>query len=106
MKNYWGSSTRSVDGSLNLAGIAEPVIDALIDKALAAETRAELVTATRAIDRILRAGHYWVPHWYKASHNVAVWDKFSWPEKKPDYDRGIIETWWYDNDKAAKLSAR
>ncbi|MBU2583647.1 MAG: extracellular solute-binding protein [Alphaproteobacteria bacterium] len=106
MKNYWGSSTRDVEGSLNLPGIADPVIDALIDKALAANTRDELRTATRAIDRILRSSHYWVPHWYKASHNVATWDKFSWPAIKPDYDRGIIETWWYDKEKAAKLSAR
>lgn len=106
MRNYWGSATRDVDGSLNLAGIADPVIDALIDKALAAGSRAELVTATRAIDRVLRAGHYWVPHWYKASHNVATWDKFSWPATKPKYDRGIIATWWYDKEKAAKLAAR
>jgi microcin C transport system substrate-binding protein len=45
-----------------------------------------------------------VPHWYKASHNVAFWDKFSRPEVKPKYDAGVIETWWYDADKAAKLS--
>lgn len=106
MKNYWGSSTRDVEGSLNLPGIADPVIDALIDKALAATTRQELLTATRAIDRILRAGHYWVPQWSKASHNVAAWNKFSWPDTKPDYNRGIIETWWYDKEKAANLSAR
>ena len=55
-----------MDGSFNLAGIADPVIDALIDKVIEAKSRAELVTATRAIDRVLRAGHYWVPHWYKA----------------------------------------
>lgn len=106
MKNYWGSSTANVDGSLNLSGIADPVIDALIDKALAAKSRAELVTATRAIDRVLRAGHYWVPHWYKAAHHMAFWDKFSWPATKPKYDRGIIATWWYDAKKAAKLKAR
>lgn len=106
MKNYWGSATRDVDGSLNLPGIADPAIDALIDKALTAGSRAELITATRAIDRVLRAGHYWVPHWYKASHNVATWNKFSWPATKPKYDRGIIETWWYDEEKAAKLKSR
>lgn len=104
MKNYWSSSSANVDGSLNLAGISDPVIDALIDKALAAKSRAELVTATRAIDRVLRAGHYWVPHWYKSAHNMAFWNKFSWPQTKPKYDRGIIATWWYDADKAAKLN--
>ena len=106
MINYWGSATAETQGSLNLAGVADPVIDKLIDKALSANTREELMTAARAIDRVLRAGHYWVPHWYKASHNVALWDKFSWPKVKPKYDRGIIATWWYDTAKAEKLKNR
>ncbi len=53
--------------------------------------------------RVLRAGHYWVPHWYKAAHHVAIWDKFSGPAIKPKYARGILDTWWYDPAKAAKL---
>ena len=89
--------------ALRLAGIKDPVIDALLDKVAAAKSRAELVTATRAIDRVLRAGHYWVPHWYKAAHHVAIWDKFSGPAIKPKYARGILDTWWYDPAKAAKL---
>ncbi len=52
---------------------------------------------------MLRAGHYWVPHWYKPVHNVAFWDEFSRPQVKPKYDEGVIETWWYDAEKAAKL---
>ncbi|MEQ8823521.1 MAG: extracellular solute-binding protein [Filomicrobium sp.] len=106
MINYWGSATARTQGSLNLAGISDPVIDKLIDKALSAKTRAELVAAARAIDRVLRAGHYWIPHWYKASHHMAFWDKFSWPKVKPKYERGIIATWWYDQEKAGKLQAR
>ena len=47
------------------------------------------MTATRALDRVLRAGHYWVPHWYKAAHHVAYWDKFGRPAVKPRYERGI-----------------
>ena len=82
------------------------MIDALIEKVIAAKSREELVTATRAIDRVLRAGHYWVPHWYKASHNLAFWDKFSRPDVKPAFARGVIDTWWYDEAKAAKLAAR
>ncbi len=106
MVNYWGSATAETQGSLNLAGVADPIIDKLIDKALEAKSREELVTAARTIDRVLRSGHYWVPHWYKASHNVALWDKFSWPKVKPKYDRGIIATWWYDTAKAEKLKNR
>lgn len=105
LQSFWSSDAAKMDGSFNLAGIADPAVDALIEKVLAAKTRAELVTATRALDRVLRAGHYWVPHWYKASHNIAFWDKFSWPETKPKYDPGVIETWWYDDAKATKLAA-
>jgi microcin C transport system substrate-binding protein len=106
LKSYWGSDAAKIDGSFNLAGISDPVVDALIDKVIVAKNREELVTATRAIDRVLRAGHYWVPHWYKASHNLAFWNKFSRPAIKPKYDRGVVATWWYDPAKAAKLNKK
>ena len=102
LKSFWGSEAARTDGSFNLAGIADPVVDALIEKVMAAKSRAELTTATRAVDRVLRAGHYWVPHWYKASHNLAFHDKLGWPAVKPRYDRGALVTWWYDAEKAAR----
>jgi microcin C transport system substrate-binding protein len=105
IRSYWGSKSADTPGSFNLSGIKDPVIDALIEKVIGAKSRKELVTATRAIDRVLRARHYWVPHWYKAAHNLAFWDKFSRPSIKPLYGRGVIETWWYDEAKAAKLEA-
>ncbi|MGB2932321.1 MAG: extracellular solute-binding protein, partial [Methyloceanibacter sp.] len=105
LSSYLGSSAAFVDGSLNLAGISDPAVDALIDKVIAAKSREELETAARALDRVLRAGHYWVPHWYKASNNIAYWDKFSRPETKPRFDRGVLDTWWYDAAKAAKLTS-
>jgi microcin C transport system substrate-binding protein len=104
LKTFWGSEAAGMDGSFNLAGIKDPVIDALIDKVLEAKSRAELVTAARAIDRVLRAGQYWVPHWYKPVHTVAFWDQYSRPAVKPKYDAGVIDTWWYDGEKAAKLT--
>ena len=103
MRNFWGGEAAKTEGSFNLAGINHAAIDALIAKAVEAKSREELVTATRALDRVLRAGHYWVPQWYKSAHNIAYWDKFARPELKPRYDRGIIDSWWYDADKAAKL---
>lgn len=105
LRSFWGSDAAKIDGSFNLAGISDTAIDALVDKVMAAKSRAELVTATRAIDRVLRAGHYWVPHWYKASHTIAYWNKFSRPAKKPNYDPGILDTWWYDSAKAEALAA-
>ena len=106
LRSYWGSEAAKIDGSFNLAGISDPVIDALVDKAMAAKSRADLVTATRAIDRVLRAGHYWVPHWYKASHTVAYWNKFARPDKNAKYDPGVLDTWWIDSAKAEALNAR
>ena len=104
LDNYFASAAADTEGSYNLAGIKSPVIDKLIERIVAAKSRAELVTATRAMDRVVRAGHYWVPHWYKASHTIVYWNKFSRPAVKPKFARGIIDTWWYDAAKAAKLS--
>ena len=104
MWNFWGSASAKTEGSYNLAGVADPVIDALTARILQAGSREDLVTAARALDRVLRSGHYWVPQWYKAVHNIAFWDRFSWPAIKPKYDRGIEDTWWYDAAKAARLA--
>ena len=105
LRSYFGSAAAKMDGSLNLAGIDDPAVDALIERIISAKSRDELNTAARALDRVLRAGHYWVPHWNKTSNKVAYWDKFSRPEKKARFDRGILDTWWYDESKAAKLAA-
>ena len=67
------------------------------------------LAACRALDRVLRAGYYWVPQWYRDVHPIAYWDVFSrpagYPATYPRYDRGdraIPETWWYDPARAAK----
>jgi microcin C transport system substrate-binding protein len=103
LRTYFSSTAAAVKGSQNLAGIADPVVDLLIEKVIAAASRPELVTAARALDRVIRAGRYWIPHWYKASHWIAYWDVFARPATKPRYARGIPETWWYDAAKAAKI---
>ena len=82
------------------------MVDALVERVIAASDREGLHAACRALDRVLRAGRYWVPHWSKASHWIAYWDIFSRPPKKPRYARGVPETWWYDRDKAEKLERR
>ena len=103
LRSYFSSQAAAIKGSQNLGGIADPAIDALIEKIIAAETRAELTTACRALDRLIRAGRYWIPHWYLAAHRMAYWDVFGFPAKKPGFSRGVPETWWYDQEKAAKL---
>jgi len=103
LRSFFSSQAAALKGSNNLAGMADPAIDALIDAIIAAPTRPALVTACRALDRVIRAGRYWIPHWYKPSHWIAYWDVFGRPAAQPRYFRGIPETWWYDRDKAAKI---
>jgi microcin C transport system substrate-binding protein len=106
LRSYFTSQSAAVKGTQNLAGIADPVVDALVDKIIAADSRPTLVAACKALDRVIRAGRYWIPHWYNPAHRIAFWDVFGRPATKPRYARGIPETWWYDRDKAAKLEQR
>jgi microcin C transport system substrate-binding protein len=102
LRSYFSAQAAALHGSNNLAGIADPVVDALIEAIIAADSRPALVTACRALDRIIRAGRYWIPNWYKASHWIAYWDVFGRPPAQPRYFRGIPDTWWSDAAKAAK----
>jgi microcin C transport system substrate-binding protein len=106
LRSYFSSQAAALKGSNNLAGIADPAVDALIDTIIAAGTRTALTTACRALDRVIRAGRYWIPQWYKASHWIAYWDVFGHPPAQPRYFRGIPDTWWYDADKAAKIGRK
>ncbi|WP_375412769.1 extracellular solute-binding protein [uncultured Bradyrhizobium sp.] len=108
MRPFFSSQAARTKGSYNLAGIASPAIDALIEKILGADNRAELTVACRAFDRVFRAGRYWVPQWYRTSHPLAYWDVFDHPVKLPRYpidasSIGERVLWWSDPDKAAKL---
>lgn len=93
----WHSSSASQEGSDNVIGIRDPVVDALIEKVIFAPDRRRLITATRALDRVLLHGEYLVPNWYIATHRVAYWDKFGIPENKPLYyaaDGWMRMSWW------------
>jgi microcin C transport system substrate-binding protein len=103
LRSFFSSQAAALKGSNNLAGMADPVIDTLIDTIIAADSRPALVTACRALDRVIRGGRYWIPNWYKASHWIAYWDVFGRPPAQPRYFRGIPDTWWYDAEKAAKI---
>jgi len=104
-RDFWGSDKADVNGSRNIIGIKNPVVDALIDKIIVAPDRETLVATTRALDRVLLAGHYLIPHWYVGYHRVAYWNKFGHPAVPPKYALGVVNTWWYDADKAAKLKS-
>jgi microcin C transport system substrate-binding protein len=104
LRTYLSSEAADINASYNIGGIKDPVIDALIDKTIAARTRPDLVTACRALDRVIRAGRHWVPHWYKPNYWIAYWDVFGHPPvTRPSYARGVPDIWWYDAGKANKI---
>jgi microcin C transport system substrate-binding protein len=104
MRPFFSSQSAATKGSYNLAGIASPAIDVLIEKIIGADNRADLTVACRAFDRVFRAGRYWVPQWYRTTHPIAYWDQFGHPAKPPRYAQGVgaPENWWSDPNKAAK----
>ncbi|GJE46338.1 extracellular solute-binding protein [Methylobacterium soli] len=103
LREAYGSGSAGTQGSNNLAGVASPAIDALLDRIADAASRADLVSACRALDRCLRAGRYWVPMWYSASHRIAVWDVYGRPALGPKYGLGVPGVWWYEADRARRI---
>jgi microcin C transport system substrate-binding protein len=92
--DYWGSASVERSGSKNYAGISSPGIDALIRKVIFAPNRDDLVAATRALDRVLLAGNYVIPQFYRGEATIAYWDKFNRPENLPTYAIGFPDIWW------------
>lgn len=102
-REFWGSASADVKGSRNTIGIKDAGIDALIDRVIFAKSREELIAATHALDRVLLAHDYVVPQWTYGFSRTARWNRFSHPDKMPEYGASAFPTiWWYDADKAAK----
>jgi microcin C transport system substrate-binding protein len=106
-RGYWGSQAADQPGSLNLIGIKNPAVDAMIDQVIFAKSRPDLVAATKALDRVLLWNHYVVPQWTYGKVRSARWDRFSHPDPLPKYGASAFPTvWWWDADKAAKTGSR
>jgi microcin C transport system substrate-binding protein len=103
LRVFLTSASAKEPGSRNMSGVSDPVVDALVEKIAGAKTRDELNVSCRALDRILRAGHYWIPMWYRDQSRIAHWDAFSRPERQPKLGTGAPDTWWWDEAKAKKI---
>jgi microcin C transport system substrate-binding protein len=104
-RDQWSSKSADTTGGSNLAGIKDPVIDALVEKIIAAKDRNDLVNTTRALDRILQWGFYYIPHWNAPFDRIAYWNKYAHPQTMPKYGM-TFDIWWADTQKEASLKQK
>ncbi len=97
-RNFWGSDAADTDGSRNVVGIKNYAVDGLIESLINASDREELITITKALDRVLLWNYYVIPQWHISSYRVLYWDFFDQPKIKPKYSLGF-DTWWINQNK-------
>jgi microcin C transport system substrate-binding protein len=102
-REYWSCAAAERSGSRNTAGLCHPVIDALIEKIVVAQTREELITVTQALDRVLLWQHFMVPNWHLPADRILWWKKFSRPEI-PLRNGVNVSRWWLDEARAGRLA--
>jgi microcin C transport system substrate-binding protein len=102
-REQWGSAAADEPGSQNVVGIKNPAVDSLVATLVGASDRATLVSACRALDRVLLWNHYVIPNWYLDNDRLVFWDKFGIPDTIP-YQGVQIWAWWVDPAKAAKIA--
>ncbi len=102
-REFWGSNAADQEGSRNVVGIKDPAIDALIEKIVSAPDRQSLITASRALDRVLQWNHFVIPHFHAGYDRIAYWDKFGQPEITPTRGTNFM-TWWVVPEKAARIA--
>lgn len=104
-REYWGSEAAAREGSRNIIGIRDPVIDELIELLIAAPDRESLITRTRALDRVLLWNHFLIPMYHGETDRLAFWNRFGQPDVIPK--SGVnTNVWWIDPDKDAALNRR
>ena len=97
-RNFWGSDAADTKGSRNIIGIKNYAIDGLIEKIINAKDREELITATKALDRVLLWNYYVIPQWHISAYRTLYWDFFDQPSVRPKYSLGF-DTWWINQKK-------
>ncbi|MDG0989241.1 MAG: extracellular solute-binding protein [Yoonia sp.] len=100
----WFGSEAADDSSRNIMRLRSEGVDRVIDAVVAAEELADIQTAARAMDRVLRAEGFWIPQWFKDTHTVAYYDQYRFPDELPPFALGTLDFWWYDADAAAALN--
>jgi peptide/nickel transport system substrate-binding protein len=102
-KTHWSEISAAGEGSVNLAGVASPAVDAMIDAIVSANDEEALVTAARALDRVLLSGFYFVPLF----HGTEIWTahvpELKHPAKNPNYPMlpfgMLLDNWWFEGQR-------
>jgi microcin C transport system substrate-binding protein len=102
-RDFFTCAKARENGSQNVAGICDPVIDELVELVVNAPDREELIARTRALDRVLLWHNFMVPHWHIQSFRIAHWDKFGRPVRNPKYALGL-DSWWIDPERERALT--
>lgn len=92
---YFHSSNANLSDTQNLAGISNPVVDALLEKIPAAQTQQQLQSIIHSLDRVLLWHHYGIPLWYFGNVRTAYRNQIKRPDVVTDYPM-IINTWWHN----------
>ncbi len=96
--DLFGSKAAVTEDSGNMAGVSSPAVDALIGKMTAAKTKADLLPACRALERVISHSHYLIPQWTAPTHRMAFNSRrLGRPAEMPPYATGegwAIYTWW------------
>ena len=96
--DMFGSKAADIEDSGNLSGVKSPAIDALITRMTSAKTKADLLPACRALERVVSHSHLLVPQWTAGTHRIAYnAQRLARPATMPPYSTGeswAIETWW------------
>tara|TARA_Y100001960_G_scaffold210842_1_gene220043 strand:- start:245 stop:2074 length:1830 start_codon:yes stop_codon:yes gene_type:complete len=104
-RNFWSSQAADTNGSRNIIGIKNNVVDLLIENLINAKDREDLITITKALDRVLLWNYYVIPQWHISSYRVLYWDIFDQPKQKPKYSLGF-DTWWVNQNKYNNISSQ
>ena len=105
LRQLFGSETAEVS-SYNTAALRSPMVDAIIDAALATDNRADEITALKALDRALRFERVVVHAGYVPEYWVAFYDMFERPETLPPLSLGVLDFWWFNEEKYEALKAQ
>lgn len=106
LRNVFTTKAADTKGSRNLAGVKVPAVDALVETIALAQTKVEAQTAARALDRVLRAGRWWIPMWYRDVAWIAYWDAYDLPDKHPKYATGAPDLWRWNPAKAERVGVK